>query len=198
MTRKTLRARRRALPASLRRQAAADLTRNMMTSLRFLRARNLAFYMASDGEIDVLPLMMAALDAGKTCFLPVMVDRLQRFRRSPLVFQRFENKEQVLVRNRWGLLEPPLDARHQIAPQMLDLIIMPLVGFDRQGNRLGMGKGYFDRALSRLRTAYRRPTLVGAAFSFQEVADITPQPWDIPLDGIVTEKSLCWVEGQEE
>ncbi len=193
MTRKALRQRRRALSASMRRRAAIALVNNIEPDLRFIRARKIAFYMASDGEIDVYPLLQRAAMAGKTCYLPVMVDRIHRFRRSPLVFQKFVPPHQTLVRNRWGLLEPALDARQQIPPYMLDLMIMPLVGFDRRGNRIGMGKGYFDRALSGITTGFRRPALIGAAFSFQEVADISPESWDIPLDGIVTEKSLYWI-----
>jgi 5-formyltetrahydrofolate cyclo-ligase len=75
----------------------------------------------------------------------------------------------------------------------LDVVVLPLVGFDRRGNRLGMGAGYYDRALRRrLDTTrhWRRPRLVGVAFACQELPAIPVSPWDVPLDLIVTEHGV--------
>ncbi|MDC0524023.1 5-formyltetrahydrofolate cyclo-ligase [Porticoccaceae bacterium] len=77
------------------------------------------------------------------------------------------------------------------APQSLDVLFMPLVGFDRQGNRIGMGGGYYDRALAFMKEQENPSlTLVGLAHSIQEVPQISSQSWDIPLHLIATEKEL--------
>ena len=75
----------------------------------------------------------------------------------------------------------------------LDVVLVPVVGYDRRGNRLGMGAGFYDRALRRrldARRAWRRPRLVGVAFACQELPGIAASPWDVPLDLIVTEQGI--------
>jgi len=74
----------------------------------------------------------------------------------------------------------------------LDIALVPLVAFDDYGRRLGMGGGYYDRTFAYLRHRehWRRPKLIGVAFEFQRVAELPAQPWDVPLDGIITEKGL--------
>ena len=78
----------------------------------------------------------------------------------------------------------------------LDVILLPLLGFDRNGNRLGFGGGFYDATLAglRLRDAASTPLLVGVGYAAQEVAAIAPQPWDVRLDYIATERELidCW------
>ncbi len=92
--------------------------------------------------------------------------------------------------NRYGIPEPQNTER--VSPAALDYLLIPLVGFDRQGNRLGMGGGYYDRALANLKP-FRRTFKLGVAYSFQELIELEPKAWDIPLDGIVTEKELILV-----
>src|SRR5687767_13746260 len=92
-------------------------------------------------------------------------------------------------RNRFGIPEP---TGRRCAPQQLDLVLLPLVAFDRRGARLGMGGGFYDRTFAFLRVAGRRkPRLVGLAHHFQEVAQLPREPWDVPLAAIVTERG--WV-----
>jgi 5-formyltetrahydrofolate cyclo-ligase len=95
--------------------------------------------------------------------------------------------------NAYGIAEPVASATVRISPRDLDAVLMPVVGFDRHGNRLGMGAGYYDRALRHLRDGsrrWRRPRLVGLAFACQEVERIVPSTWDIPLDVVVTERGV--------
>ena len=95
--------------------------------------------------------------------------------------------------NAYGIAEPVASATAAISPRNLDAVLMPVVGFDRQGNRLGMGAGYYDRALRHLQGGsrrWRRPRLVGLAFACQEVELIVPSTWDIPLDVVVTERGV--------
>jgi len=93
----------------------------------------------------------------------------------------------VLIKNQYGIAEPKRNPRDAIAPWKLDIVITPLVAFDRDGNRLGMGKGYYDRTFSTKQHGWRKPKLVGLAFSLQE-ATFIHHAWDVPLDMVVTER----------
>ncbi len=95
-------------------------------------------------------------------------------------------------RNRFGIPEPLTHKRVHVPPWGLDLICMPLVAFDRQGNRLGMGGGFYDRSLAyrRGRQSWHKPRLLGIAHALQEVAELEPRPWDIPLSGVATEAEI--------
>ncbi|MDZ7686667.1 MAG: 5-formyltetrahydrofolate cyclo-ligase [Gammaproteobacteria bacterium] len=188
--RRQLRKARRTLSRRYRRHAAQSLRHILATNLRFRRARRVAFYMAAGGELDPAPLMNDAAVDGKQCHLPIMIDRLMRWRPAPLAFQRFDPLYQLLVKNRYGILEPPLHAPDITKTEQLDIILVPLVAFDRRGNRVGMGQGFYDRTLGLLQARYRKPWLVGCAYSVQETEHISANPWDVPLDAVVTEKGL--------
>jgi 5-formyltetrahydrofolate cyclo-ligase len=98
-------------------------------------------------------------------------------------------KGDPLVRNRYGILEPSVTHHIPTPAWALDLILLPLVAFDATGNRLGMGGGFYDRSLAPVynRVHAARPRLVGIAHEGQRVAKLTPMPWDIPLDAVLTE-----------
>lgn len=186
-----LRRERRSLPPKSREAASLAAADLIMRELQFIKARHVAFYVANDGEMDPMPLLLASASRGKSCYLPVMTDRLHRWRKAPLAFQAYHPFSDNLVTNRFGILEPGWDPRQVTRTGMLDIVFMPLVGFDRQGHRIGMGKGFYDRTLAGLEHGFRRPRLVGMAFSQQEVAAIDANPWDVTLDAIVTEKE--WI-----
>ena len=150
----------------------------------FLRAERIAFYLASDGELDPLPLLRSAVAMGKQCLLPVLHPLGHR----RLWFARWKPGE-PLRPNRYGIPEPA-DRRYTLSGCDLDLVIVPLVAFDQQGNRLGMGGGYYDRTFAPCRNRSRRPLLIGWAHALQEVPELPARPWDIPLDGLVTEQGI--------
>src|SRR5690606_7992459 len=104
-------------------------------------------------------------------------------------FRRFKDLRH-LAPNRFGILEPN-QAAQSIDIQQLDLILLPLVGFDAQGRRLGMGGGYYDRSLA-FKKVYKKlgPKLIGLAHAIQQVDALTVDIWDVPLDAIVTDKKL--------
>lgn len=92
-----------------------------------------------------------------------------------------------LVYNRWGIPEPRPTLNHSISPRRLDLVLMPLVGFDEAGHRIGMGKGFYDRTFAFRRSKGHRPALVGLGHECQQVAEgITPSGWDVALDALAT------------
>ena len=150
----------------------------------FRRARHIALYLPADGEIDPRPLLEAAQKRGKATYLPV----LSRWPHTHMTFQRVGNGERWR-KNRYGIAEPLPDRGRQREPWALDLVLLPLVGFDERGGRLGMGKGFYDRTLAYLgrRKIWRKPTLLGLAHECQKVDRLDLASWDVPLQGIVSD-----------
>ena len=141
-------------------------------------ARHIALYFAADGEIDTAALGARGRATGKQLYLPVIRDD------DSLEFARWDNGI-ALHPNRYGIPEPPA-ACARCETRDLDIIFMPLVGWDRRGGRLGMGGGFYDRSLRGREGA----VLVGLAHSCQEVEEVPLDPWDARLDYIATEAAL--------
>lgn len=181
--RSALRRRRRQLSRSRQAAASAAVCARVAALPEFRRARRIGFYLACGGEIDPAPLRRLAQRLGKRCFLPV----LHPLGHNRLYFVSWR-EGLPLVRNRFGIPEPRLRRRAPV--WSLDLILVPLVAFDARGNRLGQGGGFYDRTLEPLRRAPRRPRLLGLAHSFQQVPRLVPAPWDVPLQGIATERAF--------
>jgi len=177
--RKEMRLRRRAVAPVRRRLANRSIVTRLIALPAYRRARALAVYWPADGEPDVRALARHAWSQGKRVYLPV-VRRSGAMRFAPW------RRGGKLRRNRYGIAEP-VGALRLVAAPRLDLLVMPLVAFDERGHRLGMGGGYYDRALAGRR---RLPVLVGAAFSFQQAPAIPAQPWDVPIEFVITERGL--------
>lgn len=141
--RRKLRQTRRQLSPAQQRHAARRLYRQLSHHPLFRRARHIALYLPNDGEIDPRLLLRAAQRRGKATYLPV----LNPWPRTRMVFQRIEPGER-LRRNRFGIFEPVIRTARQRRVWALDLLLMPLVGFDGNGGRLGMGGGFYDRSLA--------------------------------------------------
>ena len=185
-TRQQLRAARRALSADQQRLCADQLASIICRENFFLHARRIGIYLANDGEIDPSLLTDIALKAGKHCFLPI----LHPLKENRLYFGQYSANTE-LVPNRFGIPEPKLNHTRIASPWSLDVIFMPLVAFDRQGNRMGMGGGYYDRTLAFMASGDKRqPKLVGLAHSVQEINQVSQQSWDIPLHLIATNQEI--------
>lgn len=182
--RRRLRKARRALSRTEQLRASRKLFLLLVQHPLFRRSRHLAFYLPNDGEIDPTPLMRRANRMGKQCYLPVVTG----WPRDRMRFQRIRRSEHW-SRNRFGIAEPRPCPGRQCPAWRLDLVLMPLVGFDAQGNRLGMGGGFYDRAFAfrRRRSTWLGPRLLGVAHSCQKVEALPLASWDIPLDGIVSD-----------
>jgi 5-formyltetrahydrofolate cyclo-ligase len=183
--RSELRARRNSLTPSEQSQAAQLLLRRLMSLPLFLRSQHVALYWATDGEIDLAPTVTQLWKMGKNCYLPVIHPTQKR----KLWFVTY-GPDSKLKPNRFNIPEP--DHRHasKIPAKLLDLVLVPLVGFDASGARLGMGGGYYDSTFSFKRQKEQgKPWLFGVAHECQQVSQINTEPWDIPLFGIVTDKS---------
>ncbi|NCE91941.1 5-formyltetrahydrofolate cyclo-ligase [Pseudomonas sp. L13] len=183
--RRMLRKARRALTPSEQRQAAHGLYRQLAQHPLFRRAKHISLYLPTDGEIDPRLLLRAAQRRGKATYLPV----LSAWPRTKMVFQRVRPGDKLLP-NRFRILEPRVNARRQRKVWALDLVLLPLVGFDDAGGRLGMGGGFYDRSLAYLaqRQSWRKPTLLGLAHECQKVERLAQASWDVPLAGTVTDK----------
>lgn len=185
--RRLVRERRRGLCPRERQRFSSQLAANVTRSKLFRNSRSLALYLPNDGEVDLTAVAQAAWAMGKQCFLPVL---------SPLYHNRLwfapYTAESPLQLNRFGIPEPDLNWRAMRPVWSLDLLLMPLVAFDRQGNRLGMGGGFYDRTLAYLnqRSHWRKPHLIGTAYELQRFEQLPSQPWDMPLEGVVTEQGF--------
>ena len=177
--RRELRQRRRDLPAAAR-IAAADALAERLLALPFAPASGfVAGYWASDGEI-ALHRWQLRLPATLTYCLPVLAeDTTLRF--APW------RPGQPLAGNRFGIPEPDVAAGALLRPEDMALVVLPLVGFDATGARLGMGGGWYDRSLAFRHETPAPPWLVGAGFSAQRVDAIESQPWDVRLDAVCCE-----------
>jgi len=189
--RRELRAKRRVLTRAQQHRASEQLLQKLASHPIFLRSQHISFYMAEDGEIDVQLVMMAAQRMGKTCYLPV----LHPLGHKTLWFTHYRSGDH-LRKNYFNLAEPTIDKK-RIAPWALDLVLMPLVGFDRSGNRLGMGGGFYDRTFGfrnhTPRVRPRSPVLMGIAHQCQETRDLTHEVWDVTLDYIATDREVIVV-----
>lgn len=183
--RRQLRAARRALTPAQQRQAAQGLYRQLAQHPLFRRARHIALYLPNDGEIDPRPLLREAQRRGKRTYLPVLSD----WPRTKMVFQQVRRGEKLRP-NRFGIPEPRIQRARQRTIWALDLILLPLVGFDDEGGRLGMGGGFYDRSLAyrARRTAWHAPVLLGLAHECQKVERLAQASWDVPLQGTVTDR----------
>ncbi len=185
--RQQLRAQRRALSVQQQKLHSQSAAKQLTRSALFLRSRRIAFYLSADGEIDLTPILNCAHRMGKACYLPV----IHKGSQFTLWFCKYQPGDRLMP-NQFGISEPDLHKHPPIKPWGLDLILMPLVGFDAECNRLGMGGGYYDRTLSFLhrRKHWRSPHLIGVAHDCQKVEKLLVQSWDVPLQGVVTESAF--------
>lgn len=180
-----LRARRRALSPRTRRAHASDVCNLLLRSPLLRGVRHLGAYLATDGELDPLPLLTRLQARGVQPWLPCIAPIHRGPRR--LRFGPLQSPD-IMRPNRYGIAEP-FGAR-ACAGWTLDAVLVPLVGFDRSGARLGMGAGYYDATFDARRDRPGRPLLVGLAHGVQEILTLEQQPHDAPLDAIVTEHEV--------
>jgi len=169
-------------------QAAAKFVELLVELDWYKNANQIAAYLPFNGEADPLPLMDRALIDGKQIFVPVIVDKSE-----PLRFEAW-TRETKVTENKFHIREPNT-SETSITPTELDLVITPLVAFDGQRNRLGVGGGYYDRTfafLNDIATADRRPLLVGLGYELQRIKKIDSKKHDVKLDAVVTETGVLF------
>lgn len=181
--RRQMRQQRRALSATERRAAADALAARVLAQLELRGAQRIAAYLANDGEIDPAPLVQALWRLGKTVYLPM----LHPYSAGRLLFGEYR-PDTPLKANRFGINEPQLCQARRCPPWALDWVLTPLVAFDAQGHRLGMGGGFYDRtfAFMQREPAGPGPRLLGLAYEFQRVATLEQACWDVPVHAIAS------------
>lgn len=178
-----LRTRRCELSDASRSRYDEAIRQHLQQLVQARKARSVACYWPFNGEPDILPLCRQLMASGHLLALPVVADNADNL----MAFHAWHQNSR-LARNRFGISEP---LQSELIPvTSFDLLLMPLVGYDRSGNRIGMGAGYYDRHLEQLRDS-DKPLRVGIAYSLQEVGPIEKNKWDIPLHGVVNERG--WV-----
>ncbi len=183
--RQQLRQRRRDIPAAERIAAAETLAARLL-ALPFAAVEgHVAGYWAMDGEIALHRWQMQ-LPPQQTYCLPVLHGTLLRF--APW------RPGQPLRTNRYGIPEPEVDPDHALHAEDMALVVAPLVGFDPQGRRLGMGGGWYDRSFAFRQRQSAPPWLVGAGFAAQQVPALPVEDWDVAVDAICTEQATLYPE----
>jgi 5-formyltetrahydrofolate cyclo-ligase len=189
--RRNIRQQRAALSATQVAHASLLASAKLLELPAYRRAKRIAGYFASGGELDPLPVMLHAITTGKQCYLP----RLHPFLKGRMWFLRWRPGD-PLQTNRFGIPEPMFSTRARLPGWMLQLVITPLVAFDDQLNRLGMGKGYYDRsfAFRHHRSRWKCPVLCGFAHQFQRSDALAVNAWDVPMDVVVTDKQVTYAK----
>ena len=159
------------------------------------KAHRVALFISNDGEMSAESLMALRHFHDKQFYLPVIVGKSKHHQ---LRFARY-TRGQPLVRNRYGIPEPPKAGAQWLPARSLDLVLVPLVAFDDCGQRLGMGGGFYDRTFAFLkhRRWWKKPRLIGLAYEFQRRERLPADPWDVPLTGVATESSLRLWSGRQ-
>lgn len=173
---------RRELSPQQQHKAAQYLWKNIRALPEFFSATKIALYFANDGEISPHVVAHFAREKKMGTFFPAV-------NRQKMTFRRYRGNDR-LQSNRYNIPEP-LPQFPALNANKLDVVLLPLVSFDEHGNRLGMGGGFYDRTFAfKRRWPGRPPLLIGVAHELQKHARLTHDSWDIPLDIIVTEKTV--------
>ncbi|BFM09475.1 5-formyltetrahydrofolate cyclo-ligase [Halioxenophilus aromaticivorans] len=171
---------RRQLAPSQQKRASQQLCKRIASSLTFITAQRVALYWPMGGEISPLPLLKHPTARHKQWYLPVIDgENMQFFRLKP---------GDRLQHNPFGIAEPEHRQVLPIAGWQLDMVIVPLVAFDPQRNRLGMGGGFYDRYFALRPGVIKRPILMGVAHECQRAEKLPLEPWDVPLQNIATDQ----------
>ncbi len=184
--RQQLRASRNAIKGQLRKDASKRICDSVASSDAFQSSHTIALYWPNDGEPETQALFKSIWSHNKRLYLPALKTKESR----ELSFLLFTSNT-GLAENFYGIPEPT--KTEEIPLTLLDLILMPLVGFDESGNRLGMGGGFYDATLGpMLSEKGSKPRLIGLAFECQklEAGQLSAQNWDVPMNAVITEKQF--------
>jgi len=188
--RSQLKNRRSKLPADLQQIKSANIVTIIRKSDPFKQATNIGFYHSVRGEADPAELFNSTIssDKPKRFYLPVLSPNQNQ----GLLFGEFTAETQF-ENNKFSIPEPIFNQEEVVTGESLDLVLVPLLGFDSHGNRLGMGGGFYDRCFAFKKTGIAKPLLMGFAYDFQQVDELVPEDWDVRLDLIATESQLIQV-----
>jgi len=179
---------RKSLSTAQRDRLSYDICQQISTSSIFQSAQHIAFYTPVKGEANPLFLQK---NTDKDFYLPL----LSSHKKHHLFFVEIDDKTHY-KNNIYGIPEPLYQTKDIMPIERLDLVIMPLVAMDREGNRLGMGGGYYDRsfAFKKNLSADSKPLLIGFAYDFQLVDRLNAEEWDVPLNYFATNTEFVCIK----
>lgn len=180
LLRQEILAKRRQLTAKESAQAGLSILKTIMQMNVFKRTVNVASYISLSGELCTQDMNEYFMTRHHLC-LPYMVTG----QKGKMDFYSFKKGDE-LVENRFHILEPKNQPENLVSEDKIDVIIVPLVAFDNKGNRMGMGGGYYDRMLKKVR---KDCLVIGVAYEFQQVDELLVEEWDMPMDIVITEKN---------
>ncbi len=183
--RQTVRSKRNSLTDPEKNLAEQQLLKQLIQHNLLRNHQHIACFLSFDGEISTQKIIPELLKQQKICYLP----KLKPFAPNRLWFMPYTDHTKM-INNRYGIAEVDRGVNHAIAVSKLDLVLLPLVAFDQHGNRLGMGGGYYDATFAHLKTKQNRPKFIGLAYEAQKREDLPSDSWDLPLDGVCTEKAF--------
>lgn len=166
------------LTALQQQQAEDSITQQALALIEAQNAQHIALYVSFDGEISTEKLIKTLWAQDKHVYLPV----LHPFNPNHLLFLRYL-PDTPMLKNKFGIWEPKLNVQNVLPLDELDILFTPLVAFDKQGNRLGMGGGFYDRTLQNWQNSSFIP--VGLAHQCQQVELLPTEAWDVPLHRIL-------------
>ena len=166
------------LTALQQQQAEDSITQQALALIEAQNAQHIALYVSFDGEISTEKLIKTLWAQDKQVYLPV----LHPFNPNHLLFLRYL-PDTLMLKNKFGIWEPKLNVQNVLPLKELDILFTPLVAFDKQGNRLGMGGGFYDRTLQHWQKSSFIP--VGLAHQCQQVEQLPTEVWDVPLHQIL-------------
>jgi 5-formyltetrahydrofolate cyclo-ligase len=186
----TICARRSDLSKVIQQNAATKIVAIIKKLPVFKISKFIAVYSAFNNEVNLQSLICNIWQEQKWCYLPLV-------EHDQMLFVQYEQGDK-LIKNRFGILEPLFNVKKVIKPENLDLVIVPLVGFDENGNRLGTGGGYYDRTFAFKKQqcrevkgeGYSKPCLLGVAYETQKLASLTSKDWDVSMDMVITERQV--------
>ncbi|WP_100103593.1 5-formyltetrahydrofolate cyclo-ligase [Candidatus Hamiltonella defensa] len=181
--RSQMREHRRLLSEEKQRSAVQSVIQHVSIHEKISLAQHIGVFLSFDGEIPTQPLIEYLWQQNKKVYLPVVDPVLE----AHLLFVPY-HKSTPLIRNKWNIFEPPLEPTQVIPFEKLNILFVPLVAFDKNGQRLGMGGGFYDRTLQK--AVSKGPYPIGLAHDCQRVKNFPIAQWDIPLPEIMTPSKI--------
>lgn len=168
---------------SLTQEFVTETSKKIIHTIRdlpaYCLAQHIAWYMPVQGEVDLSSLWTLALADQKSCYFPAIKPD------GALIFLPSNDQTELLL-NRYQILEPLVEIQYAKAPRDLDIVFLPVVAFDEDCTRLGMGKGFYDKTLA----DHADTCLIGVAYEWQKQPHLPKDPWDIPVDMLITEEQV--------
>ena len=163
-------------------QKSEDIVDQVLLLNEYVRARGIACYVSKDTEVDTRVLIRTSLDRGKRVLIPVV-----KKGEVELFFSEIKDLGKELAPGTFGILEPKLEFVRRVELDAIDLMFVPGIAWDKEGYRLGWGRGYFDRVIQKLPSHVKT---AGLAFSLQLINRVPRDQFDVPVDMVITESRV--------